>query len=462
MATSSIFSDPSINLNISPFSIYVLLGKNDNLKNREILKKIEKRKTVTGNIFSVKAVRKDLVVEGQSRKALKNALGKANIIAEILNPGSSVPEYLYNRIDYDPDNIENSSNQIRGFIKDLCERDIEYLKKNNNTYLISAKNELIQRLISLKEYLSTEIIKSAHILDKRLPKESYKQKIKNSPSNFRNGLPENLKGRVLTGQHPMSFQVAEPEYYQERDFKDDKLSFSKKPLLKVLSEIGWSYEYFKDKIRKAGEESIINTQDLILRIKQKSQRERCPKIELEINKNKRIPITIGTKPGSIFYGSILVSMYEGNRFKRSDLIEVVENVKNKCKEKGTLFFSEHDYDSIPNLRRFEKLYKALLGKNSVSFVYWCNEEFTSRSLDTGASHIRRNIKNKLKDEDLSEIKDLLLIQKKTIYDKTSGSHNNVYWIELPIEQVDFSSEIWDDLKKELNKTNSSRKNSLRE
>ena len=163
MATSYIFSDPTINLHISPFSIYVLL-EGGNLKNREILKKIEKRKTISGNIFSVRAVRKDLVVGGGSQKILKDALGNANIIAEVLNPGSSVPEYLYTRIDYNPENIEQTANQIRQFIKDLCERDVEALKSNRNTYLISAKSELIQQLTTLEDYLTREIIKSEHTL----------------------------------------------------------------------------------------------------------------------------------------------------------------------------------------------------------------------------------------------------------------------------------------------------------
>ena len=131
MITPQIFSNPSINLHISPFSIYVLLEKGDNLKERDTLKKIEKRKSVTGNIFSVRAVRKDLVVGGESRKVLKAALGASNLIAEVLNPGSSVPEYFYTRIDYNPENIEQTANQIRHFIKELCERDVESLKKDN-------------------------------------------------------------------------------------------------------------------------------------------------------------------------------------------------------------------------------------------------------------------------------------------------------------------------------------------
>lgn len=468
MATSFIFSDQSINLHISPFSIYVLWERGGLLKNREILKKIEKRKTITGNIFSVRAVKKDLVVDGESRKALKDAIGNANIIAEVLNPGSSIPEYLYTRIDYDPNNIEHTAEQIRYFIKDLCERDIESLKTNNNTYLISAKNELIQQLISLKEYLTKEIKKAANKSEEKLLKIFRAKEIRSRHSNFRNGLPSNLGGYLAIESQPISCEVSEPEYYQDKGpvknkISEDKISVDKKSFIKVLSELGLSYEDFKNKMRKAKGESIINTKDIILRIKERAQREQCPKLELEINKDKKIPITIGTKPGCIFYGSILLSMYEGKKFKRSDLTDVVENVRKKYKEKGTLIFSKNDYDAIPNLRRFENLYKALLGRNSGTFVHWCIEGFTNRGLDTGVSHLKSNITEAFKNEDLSEIKDLLLIQKKKVYDQ-NHSRNDIYWIDLPIEQVDLTDDKWDDLKKDLNKTkpDSSLKNSFLE
>ena len=261
MVAPHIFSNPSINLQISPFCVYILIEQGENLKSREALKTIEKRKTVTGKIFSIRAVRKDLVVGGESRKALKDALGNDNLIAEVLNPGSSVPEYLHTRIDYDPDNIDNTANQIRQFINALCKRDIEALKSNTRTYLISAKHELIQQLISLEEYLTRAIIKSGHILDKRYPQKSTEKETKNTPSNFRNGLLENLNGDILIGIRPASSTVAEPKYYQERDLTEDKISINKKSFLKVLSELGWSYEYFKDKMRKASEGSIINIKD---------------------------------------------------------------------------------------------------------------------------------------------------------------------------------------------------------
>ena len=272
MATTYNFCDPSIDLHISPFSIYVLLEKGADLKNQEILKKIEKRKTITGNIFSVNAVRKDLVVGGGSRKILKDALGNANIIAEVLNPGSSVPEYLYTRIDYNPENIEKTANQIRQFIKDLCERDVETLKSNTYTYLISAKNELIEQLTYLVEYLSKEILKSRRQLIKTPKKPLKCNAFHPIHSNFRNGLPENLNGDILIGIRPVSSTVAEPEYYQERDFTGDKITFDKKTFIKALSIMGFSYEDFKDKMRKAKGESIINTKDIILRIKQKAGR----------------------------------------------------------------------------------------------------------------------------------------------------------------------------------------------
>ena len=134
-------------------------------------------------------------------------------------------------------------------------------------------------------------------------------------------------------------------------------------------------------------------------------------------------------------------MYEGKKFKRSDLTEVVENLRNKYKEKGTLIFSENDYDTVPNLRRFENLYKALLGSNSGTFIHWCIEEFTNRGLDTGAAHLRSNIINALKNEELTEIKDLLLIQKKSFYD-LNHSRNDIYWIKLPIDQVEFPDDKW--------------------
>ena len=449
MATSYIFSDPTLNLLISPFSIYVLLERGDNLKNREILKKIEKRKTISGNIFSVRAVRKDLVVGGGSRKILKDALGNANIIAEVLNPGSSVPEYLYTQIDYNPENIEQTANQIRQFIKDLCERDVEALKSNRNTYLISAKKELIQQLTTLEDYLTREIIKSGHTLDKRISKKSTEKDIKTIPSNFRNGLPENLNGDILIGIRPVSSTVAEPDYYQERDLTEDKISIDKKSFLKVLSELGWSYEYFKDKMRKASEGSIINIKDTSLRFTSTNvPKSRYPGLELEINNHKTITIKIGTKAGCLLYGSILFSLYEGKQFKRSDLSDVANQIKKIYKEKGRTALSTEDKKAIPLLCWFEGIYKAVLGKNNGTFLDWCIEEYNVTGLNTAATLLKDNIEDVLSD-DLSEFKDLLLIQKKAQRKGKSKLPQQLYWIDFPIDQVEFPDDKWGDLKRKV-------------
>ena len=448
MTSSYLFSDPSINLGISPFCIYVLLERGDNHKNLEILKKIEKRRTVTGSIFSVKGVRKDLVVEGESRKVLKDAIGNANLIAEILNPGSSTSEYLHTRIDFNPDNIDNTANQIRQFIKDLCERDIEELKSNPNIYLISAKNELIQQLITLEEYLSLEITKSGHIL-KRLPKKSTEKEIKISPSNFRNGLPEYLSGGISIGRRPISFNIDESENYLEQDLKEDKISFDKKPFLKVLAELGWSYEYFKDKMRKAGEESIINIKDTSLRFtSSKIPKSRYPGLELEINNNKTVTIKIGTKAGCILYGSILFSLYEGKQFKRSDLSEVANQIKKIYKEKGRTALSADDKKSIPLLSWYEGIYKAVLGKNNGTFLDWCLEEYNVTGLNTAATLLKDNIEDVLSG-DLSVFKDLLLIQKKAQRKGKSKLPQQLYWIDFPIDQVEFPDDKWGDLKRSV-------------
>ena len=448
MATSFIFSDLSINLHISPFSIYILIDRGDNIKSREILKKIEKRRTVTGNLFSVRAVRKDLVVGGGSRKALKEALGNANIIAEILNPGKSVPEYLHTRINYNADNIEDSANQIRQFIKELCERDIESLKSNYNTYLISGKNELIQQLTALDKYLTKEIVKTGRPSVKDLSFKSDKE-FKSKPSNFRNGLPGNLGGSISIGRRPIPSGVAEPEYYQERDTSDGKISFDKKSFLKVIEGLGLTYEYFKDKIRKASEESIINTKDTLLRFtSSKVPKSRYPGLELEINNHKTITIKIGTKAGCILYGSILFSLYEGKQFKRSDLADVAYQIKKKYKENGKIALTAEDKKSIPLLNWFEGVYKAVLGKNYGTFLDWCIEEYNVTGLNTAATLLKDNIEDVLSD-DLSEFKDLLLIQKKAQRKGKSKLPQQLYWIDFPIDQVEFPDDKWGDLKRKV-------------
>lgn len=455
MATSHTFSDPSINLNISPFTIYLLLDPDIILINREVLKKIERRKSVTGNIFNIRQVRKDLVVGGDSRKVLKERLGNANIIAEVLYPGIHVPEYLFSRIDYDLDNIDKTANQIRIFIKDLCEKDMESLKKNNNTYLISAKNELKQQLASLTEYLTKEVIKSGHRSVDTPKKPSINKCIRPIRSTFWNGLPDDMMGLVSTGRQNFSSQTAEPDHYHEPyDLSEDKISFDKKPFLKVLSQLGLTYENFKDKIKEANEESIVNTKDFILKFPVEVPRSRVPGMELETNFNKKICIKIGTKVGCIFYGLILFSMYEGKKFKRSDLIEIVNQVKKKFKETGNIIFSEDDYESIPGLSWFEAVYKAVLGKGNGTFVNWCIEEYNIKSLNTAPILLKDNIEAVLKAEYLEDIKDLLLIKKEAQKKGDLKLPQQLYWIDFPIDQVEFPDDKWGDLKKKVKQSKS--------
>ena len=75
--------------------------------------------------------------------------------------------------------------------------------------------------------------------------------------------------------------------------------------------------------------------------------------------------------------------------------------------------------------------------------------------------IKDNIEEALDNDDFSDLKELLLIQKRALH---KGSPKQTYWIELPIDQVELPDEQWGDLKKEFNKTktNSSLKNSHRE
>lgn len=448
MITTHTFSNASINLQINPFSVYVLIDKGENLKSREILRSIERRKTVTGNIFSVRAVRKDLVVGGKSRKALKESIGNANIFARVLYPESSSPQYLCANIEFNPDNIELSANQIRLFIQALCVKDIESIKENCHTYLISAKKELLNQLSSLEHYLSKEILKSGYT-PLQIPKKPVRKKnIQPIRSTFRNGLPNSVFGLITMPEQPISARISEPDYYEEEDaLADEKVSFAKKTLIKVLSDLGLSYDSFTEKMDKARQESIVNIKDTTLSfVSFDAPQARYPGLQLKINNSKTTTIKIGTKAGCILYGSILFSLYLGREFKRSDLSDVAKQIKKKYDANGRRALSDEDKKSIPLLSWFEGIYKAVLGNRNGTFVHWCIEEYKDRTLDTAATLLKTNIEDTLTG-DFEEFKDLLLIKKTTIMRGDKKSPSKLYRIDFPINQVDFPDDRWGDLKK---------------
>lgn len=447
MALTHSFQNPLINLHLSPFTLYLLIDRGENLKSREALKIIERRKTVTGNIFSLKAFRKELVVGGHSRKDLKKALGNANLIAEVLNSGSETPEYLYAHIEYDFEDLDKTANQIRHFIKELCERDIESLKTINNPALSAAKKEFILQLSSLQQYLDKEILKSGRQKEKKTRSISLPTASGPLYSNFRNGLREDSGISLLSCELQAAYK---PDISDKRKTykggNDEKfVSFTKKTFIKALSGFGVSYEEFADKIREISLDPIINIKDSVLRIKKPTgSRSRLPILELEINNKKKESIKIGTKAGCLLYGSILYSLYQGKRFKRSDLVNVAKQVKNKYRKNGNNSLSQEDKDSIPLFGWFHQVYKAVFGEKSGTFEYWCIEEFKDKSLTMAATLLKDNIESVLKD-DLEDFKDLLLIQKQA---PEGGGTKQLYWIKFPIEQVDFSGDNWKDLVKQ--------------
>ena len=453
MSTPNIFSDPSINLHISPFSIYVLLGREDNLKNREILKKIEKRKTLTGNIFSIRAARKDLVVGGESRKVLKDVLGNSNIIAEVMNPGSSIPEYLHARIDYDSDNIDNTANQIRHFIKELCEKDISRLRGYYADNSSPKEKNFLKQFSLLYNYLDEGINKKKR---KTVTDISKKENLKKRLSRniFQNDLTEFSQLPPILRLN--SNLVKEPyEDYSNKPEPKEISYYNEKELKRAILDLGGDDKYVKlllDQLEKIKSESIYNIRNIKLRFSSKKNNEKCPKLELVIVGSDNIPITIGTKVGCMFYGSILFSMYEGHPFKRTDLTDVIAKVKKKYNEKGSIFFTKEDYDTIPNLYKFSKIYEAIFGKNNGTFLTWCLDSFDNRKLDTAASHIKRNIEQTLRNKNILDLKKYLLINKKAQIKDNIKSPKQLYWIDFPIDQVEFPDDKWGDLKNDFSKT----------
>lgn len=453
------FRNSSINLKLNPLCLYVLADDDNAIKLREVLKKIGKRKTVTGNIFSIEIFQKESVVGGSSRKALRNYVGDSNIIAEIISPKASVPKYLISKIEFNPDNIQETADRIRDFVKELVDKDIESLQRSRLFPLSRPEENLVHQFKLLSRYLAknSSVKKSLTRVSKVLEsKQSINRPKAEKPhqlSDFWNGAPDFQIHHCWVPSKTFTPRVEEPESEYKEKFHGQE-TYTAEEIKRSCEELGLDFEEFKVVInRKRQAEKqvaispIINTDDVKLRFIPVAPNSRFPGLEFKFDK-KEAQIKLGGKMECILFVFILFFKIDGQKFQRSVLIDVVESVKERFKNQLLTEFKEGDYKVIPNLKLVEKIYKTVTGENTGDFLDWCKHSFKVSTLNQAATNLNTNTEEFLKKGGLSDFQDLLKIKKERLEKEGQKTHKQFYYITFPISKLKLEGK-WKEIIDEL-------------